>query len=85
MPFDPDSGLVFSERIVKKPSATARESSMRCIGMPPPRRSTGRGSGPLASHALRKVLCSLKQLDSGSLGYMPDRLLEMIWEAVQRS
>lgn len=84
MPFDADSGLVFSEAIVKKP-AHPNDTSLRCIGRPPVRSSIGNGSDSLVSVTLRKLLCSLDKLDANSLSTVPEGLLKKIWGAIQRS
>ena len=89
MPYDPDSGLVFSEKIVKKPKgrkgADVRDIYTRSLGQPPARQSTGDGSGSLFSIALRKLLCNLDQVDSDSLSTVPELMLREIWKAIQRS
>lgn len=81
MPYDPDSGLVFRETIIKKPS-DLRGDSIRCAGRPPVPRTTGNGAGSLFSIALRKLLCNLDMLDSSSLSTIPEDFIEMIWKAI---
>jgi hypothetical protein len=84
MPFDADSGQVFDEVVVKKPKKS-RDVSMQCTGRPPARKSPGPGSQPLVLVSLRKILCSLDQLDSDSLSTMPEKLLTRLWDAIQKS
>ena len=84
MPFDRDSGLVFSEKVVKK-SKNAQDFFTRSLGQPPKRCSTRDGSDSLYLVALRKLLCNLDILDTDSLSNVPGGILEKIWTAVQRS
>ena len=84
MPFDRDSGLVFSEKVVKK-SKNAQDYFTRALGQPPKRCSTGDGCDSLYLVALRKLLCNLDILDTDSLSTIPGGILEKIWTAVQRS
>jgi hypothetical protein len=87
MPFDSDSGLVFSEKVVKKSKkrANGHDISARCLGQPPKLRSTGDGSDSLYLVALRKLLCNLNNIDTLSLSTVPGAILEKIWIAIQRS
>lgn len=85
MPFDPDSGLVFDEKILKKARKRHRDFLSKCIGQPPDRRSSGNGTDSLFEIALRKLLSRLNMLDSTSLSTVPEALLKKIWKAVLRS
>ena len=84
MPFDRDSGLVFTEKVVKKPK-NAQDYFTRTLGQPPKRCSTGHGSDSLYLVALRKLLCNLVILDTDSLSNVPEGILEKVWTAIQRS
>ena len=85
MPFDSDSGLVFSEKVVKKSKKNAHDFSTRSLGQPPKRRSTGDGIDTLYLIALRKLLCNLDNVDTDSLSTVPEDILKQIWKAIQRS
>jgi len=85
MPFDRDSGLVFSEQLIKKVRTRDRYNPARSLGQPPERQSSGHGSDSLFSVTLRRLLCNLDKLDSDSLSTVPEVLLKQIWKAIQRS
>lgn len=87
MPFDRDSGLVFSEKVIKKSKkgSITHDCSTRSLGQPPKRCSTGDGIDSLYLVALRKLLCNLDNLDTSSLSTVPEDILKRIWEAIQRS
>lgn len=87
MPFDRDSGLVFSERVVKKSKKRPNgyDDFTRSLGRPPKLRSTGLGSDALYLMALRRLLCNLKNIDAATLSTVPGGILEKIWIAIQRS
>lgn len=87
MPFDRDSGLVFSEKVIKKSKrrSDARDFFKRCLGQPPKLHSTGYGIDSLYLVALRKLLCNLGNVDTDSLSTVPEDILKQIWKAIQRS
>jgi len=86
MPFDRDSGLVFSEQVVKKSRKTRRRDNPAwSLGQPPELCSAGNGLDSLYSVALRKLLSKLDKLDTESLSTVPEDILEKIWKAIQRS
>ena len=87
MPFDRDSGLVFSEKIIKKPKkvSNAHDFSTRTLGQPPKRCATGDGADSLYLIALRKFLCNLDNVETDSLSTVPEDILKQIWKAIQRS
>lgn len=87
MPFDRDSGLVFSEKVVEKPKkgSNAHDFLTRTLGQPPECRSTGAGTDTLYLIALRKLLCNLDNVDTNSLSTVPENILKQIWKAIQRS
>lgn len=83
MPFDADSGLVYSEKIII-PGRLPRDGSMQCTGRPPKPVSKGTGSDALVEVAMRKLLRNLNDLDANPLSNVPDILLEKIWKAILR-
>jgi len=85
MPFDRDSGLVFSEKIVKKLKERLHAENARSLGQLPERRSTGDGPDSLYLIALRKLFWNLKKLDTDSLSTVPEAILVKIWKAIKRS
>lgn len=86
MPFDPGSGLVFTETIVEGPfHRPSRDQLMRCVGTPPIYSPPEKGTETLVSIAMRSILNNLDNIDSESLSTIPSMLLEQIWKAVQRS
>jgi hypothetical protein len=87
MPFDRDSGLVFSEKIIKTPrrGKDDRSNPARSLGEPPECQSSGDGSDSLFLVTLRKLLCNLDKLDSSSLSSVPEMILKEIWKAIKRT
>lgn len=88
MPFDRDSGLVFSEKVIKHPKnrkSRSRDNPEWTVGRPPELRSAGEGPGSLYLVALRKLLCNLNKIDTDSLVTVPEAILVKIWKAIQRS
>lgn len=87
MPFDPDSGLVFDENIVKQDRRhrPSRDPLTRCLGTPPEYRPPPKGTETLEAIATRSILHNLDRIDSASLSTVPAILLEKIWKAIQRS
>jgi hypothetical protein len=86
MPFDSDSGLVFSEKVIEHPKKSrSRENPEWTVGRPPELRSAGDGSDSLYLVALRKLLCNLNKIDTDSLVTVPEGILVKIWKAIQRS
>ena len=86
MPFDRDSGLVFSEKVVKRSRKTRpRDNPSWSLGQPPELCSAGNGSDSLYLVALRKLLSKLDKLDTDSLSTVPEDILEKTWKAIQRS
>lgn len=82
MPFDRDSGLVFSEKVIKR---RPRHNPEATLGQPPELRSAGNGSDSLYLVALRKLLSKLDKIDTDSLVTVPEAMLMTIWKAIQRS
>jgi hypothetical protein len=85
MPYDPDSGLVFSEKIIKNESAQEFKRSTACRGSIPQYVSPVKGSETLVDIAMRKILCNLDMLDDASLSTVPSTLLQEVWNAILRS
>ena len=87
MPFDRDSGLVFSEKVIRKSkkASNAHDFSTRSLGQPPKCYSTGDGTDSLYLIALRKLLCNLDNVETDSLSTVPEDILKQIWKAIQRS
>lgn len=88
--FDPKSGQVYTETIIR---ASRREPSKwftHCIGSKPKRHSTPRpetGTRSLELTAIRSVLCNLEALDTDTLKQYHSanpQLVEKIWDAVKR-
>jgi hypothetical protein len=81
MPFDSDSGLVFSEKVIKHPrKSRSRDNPEWTVGRPPELRSAGDGSDSLYLVALRKLLCNLNKIDTDSLVTVPEGILVKIWK-----
>lgn len=86
MPFDRDSGLVFSEKVIKNSKKKqSRNKNKWTLGQPPELRSAGDGSDSLYLVALRKLLCNLDEIDTDSLVTVPEGILVKVWKAIQRS
>ena len=87
MPYDPDSGLVFSETTFKvtRKMREEHERETRCIGRRPKYVPPGNGPATLVELSMLKILCSLDMLDNDSLSTVPPTLLEKIWKAIIRS
>lgn len=87
MPYDPDSGLVFSETTLKvtRKMREELERETRCIGRRPEYVPPGDGPATLVELSMLKILRSLDMLDNDSLSTVPPTLLEMIWKAIIRS
>ena len=86
MPFDRDSGLVFSEKVIRHArKSRSRDNPEWTVGRPPELRSAGNGSDSLYLVALRKLLSKLDKIDTDSLVTVPEAMLMTIWKAIQRS
>lgn len=87
MPFDPDSGLIFSEKIIESRRASRNEYDpfTNCLGGKPEYRPPLEGTESLKSIAIRKILCNLDQLTLEALEALPDVTLENLWLQVSRS
>lgn len=85
MPYDPDSGLVFSEKTIKNASAEEHKRSTACRGSRPQYVAPLKGPQTLVDVAMRKILCNLDMLDDESLSTLPSILLQEVWNAILRS
>ncbi|KAM0715877.1 hypothetical protein Q7P37_008391 [Cladosporium fusiforme] len=89
MPFDPNSGLVFGEKVVKIGRSHRRDQTRqilkRCLGTPPVYCPPPSGTETLVAITMRTILCNIHRLDSASLSTVPPILLEQIWKAIERS
>jgi len=85
MPYDPDSGLVFSETKITRKRNEELERERRCIGRRPEYIPPADGPATLVELAMLKILRSLDILEVDSLSTVPPTLLERIWKAIVRS
>jgi hypothetical protein len=85
MPYDPDSGLVFSETKLKLKRNEELKRETRCIGRRPDYVPPEDGPATLAELSMLKILRSLDMLDNESLTTVPPTILEKIWQAIIRS
>jgi len=87
MPYDPDSGLVFSETTTKvtRKMREELERETSCIGRRPQYVPPGNGPATLVELSILKILRSLNMLEKDSLSTVPPTLLEKIWKAIIRS
>lgn len=85
MPFDSDSGLQYSERVIKARELNEGSLLTKCLGRKPQYSSPHHGAESLGSLAKRKFLCNLDHLNAESLQGVPDVLLETLWNEIRRS
>lgn len=87
MPYDPDSGLVFTEKVVKRARSKNEElrCENRCTGRRPDYVPPENGPASLVDLSMLKILRSLDMLEADSLSTVPSTLLENIWKAITRS
>ena len=87
MPYDPNSGLVFSETVIKRQRHRnySIKRQMKALGgrvkyVPPEH-----GPATLVELSMLKILRSLDMLDDNSLSTVPPTVLEKIWKSITRS
>lgn len=87
MPYDPNSGLVFSETVVKQSrkefyriKRQTKSLGARVEYVPPEH-----GPATLVELSMLTILRSLGMLDDNSLSTVPPTLLEKIWKSIVRS
>lgn len=85
MPFDPESGLQYSERVIKVREPNEVPLLNRCLGRKPQYSPPHHGAESLGSLATRKFLRNLGQLNAESLQGVPEVLLEKLWNDIRRS
>jgi hypothetical protein len=87
MPYDPDSGLVFTEKVVKRVRNKNEEleRETKCTGRRPDYVPPENGPASLVDLSMLKILRSLDMLEADSLSTVPSTLLENIWKAITRS
>jgi hypothetical protein len=87
MPYDPNSGLAFSEAVIKQSRKriyqTKRQTKSlggRLKYIPPEH-----GPATLVELSMHTILRSLDMLDDNSLSTVPPTVLEKIWKSITRS
>ena len=82
--YDQDSGLVFSERVVRAPSRGLDSFMHKTRGRRPEQTVSKHGADSLEAIAMRAVLCNLDFIGVDSLGYLPAAIVARIWDHVCR-
>lgn len=88
MPYDPDSGLVYTETVVTASGGhckSYKQHSDRCPGSKPKYEAPSGGVHSLGRIAMRRILCHLDLLEPAALNSVPLHFVERIWEAARRS
>jgi hypothetical protein len=87
MPYDPNSGLVFSEAVIKQSrkriyqiKRQTKSLGGRVKYVPPEH-----GPATLVELSMLTILRSLDMLDDNSLSTVPPTVLEKIWKSITRS
>ena len=80
--FDPESGQMFRETIVRPTKYTPWQQ--RCVGERPRYVPPMRGAESLQEVALRKIIFNAQDLTPAVLETLPSAIVHRIWKAVRR-
>nr|POE98247.1 hypothetical protein CFP56_64840 [Quercus suber] len=84
--FATDSGLVFEEVTVSGVKHKCRNlTPFQRRGRKPENAPPERGTNSLQTTAMRRILCSLERMDELSMSTLPHRIVQEIWQAINRA
>jgi hypothetical protein len=82
--FDPDSGQIYRERVVKREKKDFREWDRSYKGRKPTNVRSPRGADTLTAMVLRKLVCHADQLTPQALAPLPAAIAHRIRKAIRR-
>jgi hypothetical protein len=82
--FDPDSGQVYRETVVKRPEKAPKAWEHKCTGRKPYDVLSRRGADSLTAMTLRKLVCHADQLRPDTLAALPTCTVHQIRTAIKR-
>jgi hypothetical protein len=82
--FDPESGQVYRETVLKQQQKPFRQWEHRCPGSKPQNVLSAQDCDSLTAMALRKLVCHAGQLNSETLQALPARTAHQIFSAIRR-
>lgn len=82
--FDPESGQVYRETVVKRRSRAPKKWEHRCTGTKPYNVLSRQGADSLTAMTLRKLVCHADQLRPDTLATLPTHTVQQIRTAIKR-